>query len=133
MSSDSPAKILIDSHIFIWLLYEPEKISPAAQDHLRAAETVLISAASLWELTLKHTKGKLAYPPDELLMGVDVLNLDTLHILPPHLMAMSKVSLRQSDPFDTMLVAQSQAEGLVLMTADQHILGSAYSTLPANI
>lgn len=122
-------RLLVDSHVFVWLLYEPDKITDQWRTHIGTAEAVSVSIASLWELTLKHSKGKLRYGPAELTAGVDALNLELLPLKPEHLQVLPAVKLPHADPFDSLLVAQCQAEGCTLMTADSLLLQSAYVTV----
>jgi PIN domain nuclease of toxin-antitoxin system len=122
------SRLLIDSHILVWLLYEPEKISPEAQNLLQAADAVYLSSVSLWELALKFNKGKLAYSPKELIAGAEELSLERLSLRDQHILSLVSVKLSHKDPFDALLVAQSEAEGCVFMTADNRILDSSYHT-----
>jgi PIN domain nuclease of toxin-antitoxin system len=122
------SKILIDSHILVWLLYEPDKITAQARDILQNADVVYFSPVSLWELTLKFSKGKLAYEPTELAQGVEALNLDRLQLRDVHITAILDIQLPHKDPFDTLLIAQSETEGCTFLTADGHILESTYNT-----
>ena len=123
--------LLIDSHVLIWVLYEPAKIGTAAADSIHAARRVAISVVSFWELTLRHLKGKLPYAPQELVRGATVLNLATLELRSEHVPRLADVNLSHGDPFDRMLVAQALAENAVLMTADRNLLESKYETLAA--
>lgn len=123
--------LLIDSHVLIWMLYEPTKIGSAAADSIHAARRVAISVVSFWELALKHLKGKLPYAPEELVRGANVLNLAILELRSEHVPRLADVNLTHSDPFDRMLVAQAMAEHAVLMTADRNLLDSGYETLAA--
>ncbi|HVA11422.1 MAG TPA: type II toxin-antitoxin system VapC family toxin [Candidatus Dormibacteraeota bacterium] len=125
----SSSQLLIDSHILIWLLYEPEKLSPQTQDILRSAEAVYLSPVSLWELALKYRKNKLIYSPKELAKGARELNLDRLPLKDEHLLTLPEIKLPHEDPFDTLLIAQSETEGYVFLTADKHLLQSKYNTL----
>lgn len=125
-------KILIDSHILVWLLYEPERLSYKAAESLRAADSVLISNVSLWELAIKHKHKKFAYSPQDLVAGVKVLNLEELSLKNEHIVMMTKIILPQADPFDTMLLAQSEAEDCSFLTADKLLLSSKYRTIAAH-
>ena len=116
--------VLIDSHILIWLLYEPEKIGPKSKEILKAADKVYVSVVTLWELALKFKVHKLAYSPVEFIKGVTVLNLEKLNVQDNHIVELLSVSLPRKDPFDTLLVAQAKAENCIFITADQNILRS---------
>lgn len=126
------SKILIDSHMLIWLLYEPEKIGTKTTDIIKAAELVYVSTISLWELALKHAKGKLTYSPLELTRGASVLGLQKLAIKDAHLLKLASIRLPHKDPFDTLLVTQSQSENTLFITVDQDILSSSYNVHDAS-
>ena len=116
--------LLIDSHVLIWMLYEPTKIGTAAADSIHAARRVAISVVSFWELALKHLKGKLPYAPEELVRGANVLNLAILELRSEHVPRLADVNLTHSDPFDRMLVAQAGRLAAVLVSRDRAL--SAY-------
>lgn len=128
-------RLLIDSHVLLWTLYLPVKIGPQARDALSAADSVAISMASLWELAIKFTKGRLQHSPAALAMGVGTLGLDELGVGHRHLPKITELQLQlpHSDPFDVMLIAQAEADGLTLVTADRALLASPYSTLNARL
>ncbi len=121
------SNILIDSHILIWLLYEPERIGPDTRKLFQTAETVSISDVSLWELTIKHSVGKLLYSPHDLIAGVGSLHLNRLALTDEHLLEIQTIKLPHRDPFDRTLIAQSKTEGCTFLTADREILSSAYT------
>lgn len=125
----SESRVLIDSHVLIWLLYEPEKVSVKAKELIQTADVVYVSAVSLWELTLKFGKGKLAYSPAELVQGVGALNLNKLPLRDEHILTILDIQLTHKDPFDALLVAQSESESCIFLTADSHILESKYRTV----
>ena len=124
----SSSKVLIDSHILVWLLYEPEKITAKAKDLLQNADVVYLSGVSLWELALKFRKGKLAYAPTDLAKGAQALNLDRLQLRDEHILNVQNIRLGHKDPFDSLLVAQSDTEDCMFLTADSRILESSYLT-----
>lgn len=122
-------KLLVDSHVFLWMLVDPERIGPAARQAISEADLVTVSSVSLWELTLKYTKGRLPHPPDELTAGVAALHLDELAIGHRHLSTLPTLTLAHTDPFDTLLAAQAIADGLHVLTADRALLASPVPTL----
>lgn len=122
-------RLLLDSHVLVWLLFEPRQIGPDAQEAIGAADSVHASTASLWELALRHGRGKFPHPPDELIDGVSVLHVEELPIAARHVRRLPDVDLPHRDPFDALLVAQALAEGSVLLTADRLLLGSQHQTL----
>ena len=122
-------RVLIDSHVLIWLLYEPDKVSTETQNLIQEADVVYLSSVSLWELALKFNKHKLAYSPKELILGAKELNLERLSLRDQHILSLERIKLSHKDPFDSLLVAQSEAEESVFVTADNRILDSGYHTL----
>ncbi len=117
-------RLLVDSHALIWWAENPARLTPAAREAIAdPANEVFMSAASLWELGLKVAKGKLRLPAN----FAQVLRLGGFADLPIHARhAERALSLPpvHGDPFDRMLVAQAQEEGMVLVSCDQWI--SAY-------
>ncbi|MBW3569328.1 type II toxin-antitoxin system VapC family toxin [Candidatus Parcubacteria bacterium] len=114
--------LLIDSHELIWMLFEPSRIDKTTEAILASADIVYVSLASVWELAIKHNKGKLVYGPDELLEGVEALGAKLLQISPEHILALKNIKTFHADPFDRILLAQAKTENLLLITADTEIL-----------
>jgi PIN domain nuclease of toxin-antitoxin system len=118
-------KVLLDSHVFLWALNDPELIGPKSLGTLQDSDTQLfVSAVSIWELGLKYKKKKQPYPITELLDGVQDLNATFLKLERSHLKKFENIDLEHKDPFDMLLVAQSEAEFSIFMTADKSILDS---------
>ena len=114
-------RLLLDTHVLLWSLTEPQKLSRRTRDALEDPQNeVFASSVSGWEIAVKRALGKLN-APDNLEAGVKeqdftALNLTFLHAeqagaLPPH----------HGDPFDRMLIAQAQVEGLIVVTRDARI------------
>lgn len=121
-------RLLLDSHVVIWLLFEPKHVSSTCQDTITAAEEVFVSIASLWELTLKANKGLLRYNPKDIIAGRTAMGTSLLPITETHLSALNTTTLPHKDPFDTLLVTQAITEKLTFVTADKIILESACKT-----
>ena len=118
-------KVLLDSHVFLWALNNPELIGSKSIAILQDSDTQLfISAVSVWELGLKYKKGKQPYSITELLDAVQDLNATFLKLEKHHLKKFESIDLEHKDPFDMLLVAQSEAEFSIFMTVDKSILGS---------
>jgi PIN domain nuclease of toxin-antitoxin system len=111
-------RILLDTHLILWWLMD----SPALPDEARKAigdaeNTAFLSAVSLWEIWLKQSLGKLRLPSN----FEDQLAEEMFESLPLTAAQARRVALLpwlHRDPFDRMLVAQAQSEGLTLLTAD---------------
>jgi len=116
-------KLLLDTHILLWWLDANPTLSQEAIRLIRDPEnTIFVSAVSLWEIWLKQSVGKLRLPANFL----DRLAGEAFESLP--LTAVQTVRIGQMewvhrDPFDRMLIAQAQAEDLVLLTADEVLAG----------
>lgn len=124
-------RLLIDSHVMLWCLYEPERLGRSAREAVDAAEDAAVSLASLWELAIKYAKGRLVYSPGQVTMGIGEAGVTELSVEHRHIIKLPFVTLAHRDPFDAMLVAQAISEDLTLVTADRALLASAYPTLDA--
>jgi PIN domain nuclease of toxin-antitoxin system len=114
----------------LWLLFRPELLTTQTRQALESNE-VYTSIASVWELAIKHKKGKLSYGPEKITEGIREAGLKLLSCEPNHVIAYSKITAPNNDPFDTMLLAQSVAENMPLLTADHEILDSKYNLIDA--
>lgn len=121
-------KILIDTHIFLWMLSQPEKLSEKRRYELESpANEVFLSAISIAELMIKQSVGKLAINFDPLEMA-DKTGLDILTFSGRNAVTLGKLPLQHKDPFDRMLIAQAIDDDLKLMTDDEK-----FGQYPCNI
>jgi PIN domain nuclease of toxin-antitoxin system len=109
----------------IWVLEGGERVSPRAKHALSAASSSLcVSIVSVWEIVLKHQAGKLALDAG-LVTTLDIILRDsgwTIHPLQSvHVRRLTDLPLLHRDPFDRILIAQAQAEGLTIVTPDSQI------------
>ncbi len=120
-------KVLLDTHVLIWALTDPLKLSPQAANILLDSNTsLLVSSATVWELGIKFQIGKLPQVKrilPRLEHSLARLGADELRINHAHALKASCLSPVHRDPFDRMLVAQAVIEGVPLMTADQVFQG----------
>ena len=121
-------RLLLDTHIFLWWAYQPEKLSPAALSALQdEANDLLLSVASVWEMQIKIQMGKLklSLPLKELLKNQRETNDLTISpVTLTHVLAVDALPFHHKDPFDRLLIAQSIEEELTIVTADSKF--SAY-------
>lgn len=111
-------RILLDTHVLLWWLADDPVLGAAAREAIAEPRNdVLVSAASIWEIGIKHSKGMLEVP-DDLEALVEDAGLGKLPISLFHAQQAGTLPDIHRDPFDRMLVAQAQAEGLELLTAD---------------
>jgi PIN domain nuclease of toxin-antitoxin system len=114
-------RILLDTHVWLWLNGAPEQIAPAARDALAAMDTeIFLSAASVWEIAVKFAAGRLTLPlpPDRFVPSrMEANGILPLPIGQEHALRAAALPLHHRDPFDRMLVAQAQVGDCYLMTA----------------
>lgn len=110
-------RVLLDTHIALWLV--DGRLSGDARRTIDAAADVFVSAVSAWEMAIKISTGRLRVDLDYLLLEFQRLGLQRLMVTWGHALAVRKLPLHHSDPFDRMLVAQSQVEPLYLITHDR--------------
>lgn len=118
-------RVLLDTHVFLWLVHEPEKLSQGAQRAIVDRDNELyLSAASYWEICIKHSLGKLGLLDDwaeRFDQELQYNNIGWLPIEKSHCQAILKLPKIHQDPFDRLLVAQAKTEGMTLLTLDLNI------------
>ena len=115
---------LMDTHIFLWALFEPKKISAKARKILHSQEnSVFISAISFWEISLKHTLGKLelqGISPRELPDLASQIHFDTLALSPEDGASFYQLPrIGHKDPFDRMIIWQALRNDMTLISKDK--------------
>ena len=122
---ESSRAYLLDSHAVLWWWFDPDRLSGAVRSLLSDAENqVLVSAASVWELSLKHHQGKLPELASAIADLPGLLQADGFEALPislAHGIRAGGYSQPHRDPFDRMLAAQAELDRLVLLTADPQL------------
>jgi PIN domain nuclease of toxin-antitoxin system len=114
--------LLLDSQALLWLLDDNPRLGPLAREAITSAKGVHVSAATVWELTIKTMLGKLSVPAD-LSKKLTSQGLVLLSITADHAEALRDFpELARHDPFDRLLVAQASRTGLRLLTADRVLL-----------
>lgn len=114
--------LLLDTHVVIWAMEENPRLSVEAitafSDGSRAC---FVSVASLWEMAIKASLGKLILPAswsDELLHRLTANAIQLLPIAPAHCAGVELLPMHHRDPFDRMLIAQGVHEQLSIVSAD---------------
>jgi PIN domain nuclease of toxin-antitoxin system len=116
--------LLLDTHALLWSVGDEERLSSAAHDVLSAGVVpAYVSAASIWEVAIKRASGKLRVP-DDFLEKVAAARFAELRVTFEHAILAGALPPHHGDPFDRMIVAQAQSEGLTIVTRDERI--SAY-------
>ena len=120
-------KVLLDTHVVLWSLAVPERLSTAARNTIESAEEIYVSSVSIWEISIKSGLGKLDVDVDELLGWLASLKIVSLPVTWSHARVLRELPLHHRDPFDRMLIAQAVTEPLHLLTADVQL--KPYSSL----
>lgn len=112
-------RFLLDTHVLLWWRDASPLLSPRASAEIAAGENeILVSIASLWEITIKRRLGKLAFADDfETVLREERFGL--LGISFQHLRRLEALPLLHRDAFDRMLIAQALAESLPIVTGDK--------------
>lgn len=114
-------KLLLDTHQVIWWLADDPNLTETQRKAIQdRRNTCFVSAATVWEISIKESLGKLSIDPGYLEqlrsegfveLPVSWQHARAVHDLPPH----------HRDPFDRLLVAQARMEGMCLVSVDEHI------------
>ncbi|MDE0622176.1 MAG: type II toxin-antitoxin system VapC family toxin [Bryobacterales bacterium] len=114
-------RLLLDTHVLIWVTAEPDRISKDVLRIIEGRDTELVfSAASVWEVAIKRTLGREDFEVDPRLLrrGLMENGYTELAITGAHAAAVDSLPPIHKDPFDRILIAQALAESLMLLTAD---------------
>ena len=115
-------KYLLDTHVFLWLDTEPERLSARVTAICADTEnTLYMSLVSVWELQIKSQLGKLRLPTLLPNMITSQLSANQLRLLPvelAHIFGLSDLPPHHKDPFDRLLIAQAISEDAILISDD---------------
>ena len=112
-------KLLLDSHAYLWWLADDPSLSDAARTALADPDNVVyVSAATIWEIEIKRALGRLDAGEADFAAEIEQNRFAELPVRAAHAAAAARLPHHHGDPFDRMLVAQSQADGLVCVTRD---------------
>ncbi len=110
-------RTLLDTHLLLWALGMPSRLSRRARRRIDDSE-VHVSAASIWEISIKTAIGKLQADPAEVLDALIPAGFALLPVTGEHAARVAGLPPIHRDPFDRMLVAQALTEPLILLTND---------------
>lgn len=117
-------KFLLDTHLLLWAVAGSDRLPEAARTAIREpANEPFFSAASLWEIAIKHGLGRVDFRVDPFVLRRTMLEsgYTELPITGAHAVAAGKLPPIHRDPFDRMLIAQAVVAGMVLMTGDPEV------------
>lgn len=111
-------KILLDTQVFLWWLAGDSQLGGYAVELIRdESNQIFVSAATSWEISIKRNKGLLEAPED-ICAVIDKVGFSMLSVSVFHGQQAGGLPSLHKDPFDRMLIAQAQAEGLEILTSD---------------
>ena len=115
-------RVLLDTHVFLWAISDDVRLSDAHRRiYLDGSSELWLSIASIWEILIKTGLGKLSLPRPTtayLLKQMERNRVSLLPIRASHLAGLETLPPVHRDPFDRMLVAQANAEGLAILSGD---------------
>lgn len=127
-------RYLLDTHVWLWLQSHTARVPDAVRARLAdPGVDVLLSSVSAWEIAIKYARGKLPLPEPPAAYVPSRMRRDAIGGLPvthAHALHVATLPHHHNDPFDRLLIAQAQLEGIPLVTADRHIPRYDVETLP---
>lgn len=114
-------RVLLDTHVGLWAITDSPRLTAAARRLIQApANQIHVSAATIWEIAIKHGLGKQGMPisGNEAITWFAKAGYDFLPVSAEHAALVETLPAHHADPFDRMLVAQALAEPMRLMTHD---------------
>jgi PIN domain nuclease of toxin-antitoxin system len=116
-------RLLLDTHILLWWVMGDRRLTKSLADILASTDSdVAVSAASMWEITIKRMLGRLDVDLEELRASIAADGFSQLPLRFSHSLKLEILPRHHDDPFDRILIAQSIVEGRQLVTTDAEIL-----------
>ena len=118
-------RLLLDTHVAVWAVNRPERIP----EHIHllfeeAYPNVFVSAATMWEIAIKHPLGRSDAPPvsgHQAMVEFDAAGFALLDVTAAHAAFVERLPLHHGDPFDRLMLAQAIVEGMQFVTYDRHL------------
>jgi PIN domain nuclease of toxin-antitoxin system len=118
-------KVLLDTHTFLWWNMDDPQLSPAARALIADGRNeIFLSAASAWEISIKHARGRLELPEPPVTYVPSRMRHYHFRALPVevhHTLHVNTLPDLHRDPFDRLLIAQAQLEDLSLVSGDEEV------------
>jgi len=114
-------RTLLDTHAFLWAISGDARLSPRAAEVFIGPSELYLSAASIWEMLIKTSSGKLTLPKPAgpyLIKKMAENRVELAPITLDHILQIERLPIYHRDPFDRVLIAQSLAEGWPIVTSD---------------
>ena len=113
-------RLLLDTHILLWWLADDAALPPIVRSAIADPRAeIFVSAATSWEIAIKHALGRLTFPVARLPAILIEARMSPLAISVEHSLAAGSLPPHHEDPFDRMLIAQARYEGLTIASVDR--------------
>lgn len=123
--------LLLDTHVFLWWLVDDPRLGEAARTAIADPETIaFVSAATAWEIAVKRALGKLG-APGSIAAWIDDGGFQQLPITVGHAIRSAELEPLHRDPFDRLLVAQAERDGLTIVSGDERLAAYGVPTIAA--
>ena len=115
--------LLLDTHVVLWWLADAPELPDEIKDRLDQEPDVRVSAATIWEITIKRSLGRQDFTADARVLRRALLDngYAELPVTGEHAINIDSLPPKHKDPFDRMLVAQATVEGITLLTHDREL------------
>lgn len=123
-------RLLLDTNVLIWWLVESPRLSKETREAITGELGVMVSAVSAFEIAAKVAVGKL-HAPGDLAVQITEQTMIELPVTVRHGLAVGQLPMHHRDPFDRLLIAQAQCEGLTIVTSDRVFAAYDVPILPA--
>jgi PIN domain nuclease of toxin-antitoxin system len=116
-------RYLLDTHVLIWWLQDNRQLYASIREIIaNPASVIYVSVVSTWEIVVKRSLGRLAFPVQEIDEQLAINAFTSLPIRNEHALALDKIPMIHRDPFDRLLIAQALEESMWLLTQDERVL-----------
>jgi PIN domain nuclease of toxin-antitoxin system len=115
-------RLLLDTHVVIWSVLDSKQLPESVRQHIsNPANRCFVSMASLWEMSIKHSLGRLEFnmPLADMYHVIGESGFDLLPIGPSHLLHNATLAFHRQDPFDRLIIAQAFDEHMTVVTKDR--------------
>jgi PIN domain nuclease of toxin-antitoxin system len=118
-------KLLLDTHVAVWMTNTPERIPRELLSDIRSAYPhVFVSVVAIWEIAIKHQLGRPDAPPlsgHQALAEFEAANFSLLPVTAAHAAFVERLPRLHADPFDRLMLAQAVMENMQFVTYDRHL------------
>jgi PIN domain nuclease of toxin-antitoxin system len=117
-------KLLLDTHVWLWMLASPERLGSLRPKIEDTDNELLLSAASSWEIAIKHALGRLQLPEEPATFvpsRIQATGVSPVAVEHRHALELSRLPMHHGDPFDRLLIAQARDLDVPLVTADDRL------------